>query len=275
MRTRLRWQIPVLASASLLAGCIGSGPVRPPLEQQAEDLNRRGLEQFAQGETSRAVDSFRQALLIEQSVENEDGMAVNWLNLSLAYQRLGQMPLAEAALDAVLLDRLRTFPPARLAELALRKSTLATARKDWTEATFWLDESVRHCPGRCAIAARQHNLRAHHALARGEPDAALTAALAARRASRKDEAELANALRLAGAAHLALEDRAAASDALHAALEIDKRLRRSDKIHDDLRLLARASADPAQAETYRQRAHDVARARAPAAPDPDATRKQP
>lgn len=275
MKRHLCRQIAALAFAGLLAGCMGSGQVRPPLEIQAEELNRRGLELFAQGETGRAVESFRQALLLEQSVENEKGMAVNWLNLSLAYQRLGQMQLAESALDAVLLDRFRTFPPAQLAELALRKSILATAREDWTAASFWLDESIRHCPGRCVIAARQQNLLAHQSLARGEPAAALTAALAARRASRKNEVEQANALRLAGAAHLALDNREAASEALQAALEIDKRLRRSDRIQDDLKLLARAAADPGLAEAYLQRAHDVARARSPAVPENDATRNQP
>ena len=246
--------------AALLAGCAGTGGQRPPLQAEAESLNRRGLEQFQQGDLARAVEAFRQALLIEQSVENEDGMAVAWLNLSLAYQRQGQMEAAEAAVDAVLLDDVRTYPPPRLAELAMRKATLATRREDWAAATSWLEQSTRHCPRRCPLEVRQLNLRAHLALARGEPAEALAAAGAAQRIGKDDPAELANALRLAGAAHLALADSMAATQALSQALALDKQLRRSDRIFDDLLLLARASADKATEQAYLRRAGDVARA---------------
>ena len=77
--------------------------------------------------------------------------------------------------------------------------------------------------------------------------------------------ELANLLRVAGEAHLALGDFAAARQALEHALSIDKALAQPAKIAQDLEALARAALaakDMAAHAAYVARLDEVRRARA-------------
>ena len=78
------------AGFALLAAC-AQQPGKPLAARQAEaiEANRKAELRFRSGDFDGAVQQYREALRIEQSIEDVDGIAANAINLSIAYQRLG------------------------------------------------------------------------------------------------------------------------------------------------------------------------------------------
>lgn len=250
----------LLALSGLLGAC-ATKPAAPPLQSRADDANRRGLEQLRQGEAERALASFERVLTLEQSIEREAGIARAWYNLSVAYQRLGRDADADRALDAVLLDDVRRYPPDQLAEIAFRKAVLAMARGDTGAATTALARTRQHCGEACDLAGPMLNLEARVALADARHDDALALLAEAADRNRRDPVEAANTARLQAATLLAVGRTAEAATAARSALQQDKALGHSERIYQDLMLLAQAASSPADRRAYLMRAGDVARAR--------------
>lgn len=207
---------------------------------------------------------------IERSVENEDGVAANLINLSLAYQRAGDRVAARGAVAEVLDSPLMRYPPGRVAEAALRSAILLTEEREIGAAGKALERSRTLCAGRCPLAGKIDNVAAQLALLGGrheEARAAAQRALSANR-SRGDREEVANSLRLLGAAALAGGKAAEAEPLAKEALEIDKQLAAPGKIFRDLVLLGRAAKARGNTEDAAQflgRALAVARAAGDAA----------
>lgn len=250
----------------MLAGCAGQPPAPLPAKRtQAIDANNRGTQLFQRGDYAAAAGEFRRAVEIERSVENEDGVAANLINLSLAYQRAGDKAAARAAVAEVLDSPLMRFPPNRIAEAALRSSILLTEERDVDAAAKALDRSRAACAGRCPLNGKIDNVAAQLALLGGkheEARAAAQRALSANR-SRGDREEVGNSLRLLGAAALAQNKPAEVEPLAREALEIDKQLAVPSKIFRDLVLLGRAAKARGNAEDAAQllgRALAVARA---------------
>lgn len=250
----------------LLAGCAGDPIAHAPAKrQQAIELNNRATSLFARGDYAAAIAQYRAALEVERSVENEDGIAANLINLSIAYQRQGDRAAAAAALAEVLDAPVLAYPARRVAEAALREAILKLDGGDPAGAARSLERARAACGPACPLAGRLDNVEAQLAYERRDWDAAQAAAaraLAANR-SRAERDEAANSLRLLGAAALekgAVQD---ADKALLEALEIDKDLALPVRIYRDLALLGRvasARTDAAQARAYYARALSVARA---------------
>ncbi|HYD57233.1 MAG TPA: tetratricopeptide repeat protein [Burkholderiales bacterium] len=250
----------------LAAGC-ASGPVAklPAKRQQAIEVNNRGTALFMRGDYAGAIAQYRAALELERSVENEDGIAANLINLSIAYQRQGDRAAASAAVAGILDEGVLRFSPQRVAEAALRDAILRFDAGDADGSAGSLSRARSACAAPCVLAGKLDNMEAQLAYERGELEAAREAAnraLAANRAS-GDRDEVANALRLLGAIEIERKDLAAARAALAEALQIDKALAVPPRIYRDLVLLGRAAAaasDAQAARRYYARALAVARA---------------
>ena len=160
---------------------------------------------------------------------------------------------------------LMRFPPGRVAEAALRSAILLTEEREVDAAAKALERSRSLCAGRCPLTGKIDNVAAQLALLGGrheEARAAAQRALSANR-SRADREEIANSLRLLGAASLALGKPAEVEPLAREALEIDKQLAMPSKIFRDLVLLGRAAKARGNAEDAAQllgRALAVARA---------------
>lgn len=251
------------ASMVLLQGCAGPGPSVPAPQAKAIELNHQAMEQLERGEPAHAASLFRQALALSRAAEDEHGIALNLLNLSQAHAAMGNDAEAEQALDGILQERRLTFAPHYRLEAMLRKSVLALQRADTPAATQWLDQADALCGANCAMVGKILNLRARLALDLKQNEAALAAAHSALAHGRRtdDRVEIANALRLQGAAQLALQQPAMAEPVLQEALAIDKALATSDKIFQDLLLLGHTQLRASEAaRNYWSRARDVARA---------------
>ncbi|GAB6196787.1 hypothetical protein PAGU2595_020980 [Lysobacter xanthus] len=247
-----------------LTGC-AHAPAASPMQTRILEASRRGVAQLRAGDAQRARTSFEDALRLAQSVEDEAAMARAWHDLSVAYQRLGQDVEADRALDAVLLDDVHAYPDAEVASIALRKAVLATARGDLGAADAALVRARGACASPCAREGAILNLEARLDLARRRYDDALVRLDAASARNRDDSTEAANTARLRAAALLALRRRDASTAAATQALALDKQLGRSDKIGEDLLLLAEAAPTRDARRAFLLRAADVARARGDAA----------
>lgn len=255
---RMRAVLTAALCAALLAAC-GTQKVLSPSQAQAVALNRQGMDSFAAGDTVRALHAFEAALQLERAVENEEGIALNLLNLAQCYQRLGKPELAAAMLDQLLDGGGVVFSPQRRAEAALQHALLALQRNDAGAADKWQREGAAMC-GDCALAGKLNGLAARLALQRGDAQDALKSAGEALAKSGDDAVEKANALRLQGVAQLALGQKAAAEAALLQALALDKDGGLPDKVLQDLQLLGHAGSDVAAQRRYWRRALAVAQA---------------
>ena len=250
----------------LLGACASQPPpAQPAKRMQAIEANNRGTALFQRGDYGAAASEFRRAVEIERSVENEEGVAANLINLSIAYQRAGERAAARAAVTEILDNPLMRFPPGRVAEAALRRAILLAEEHETEAAAKALDRSRELCGGRCPLVGKIDNVEAQLALLRGrheEARAAAQRALSANR-SRSDREEVANSLRLLGAAALAGGKPAEVEPLAKEALEIDKQLAVPAKIFRDLVLLGRAAKARGNSEDAAQllgRALVVARA---------------
>lgn len=246
------------AGAALLGAC-SSPPVRSAAEIQAQGFSTQGMDRVKAGDLPRALVFFQQALVVGQSIEDDDAIAAARLNLSMVYVGMGRQDEALKQLDAVLDERRLAFSADRRAEAALRRA-MALQGSDRASAEQSLDRAGTICGSGCSVKGKILNLKAYIALSAGRAEEGLKLAQQAQSALAKDDAlEKANALRLQSSAYIAMKTPAAAVPLLQEALRMDKTAGASEKIYQDLLLLGQASADkPELARDYWARAHDVA-----------------
>lgn len=259
----MNWRT-LLLMPLLLAGCATPAPPPPARLMAAIEANNQAAAALMRGEMVQAERLYLKALAHDRAIENADGIALDLLGLAQTYQRAGRPDEALRAAALVSAADLPGMSAQRLAEAALLGATLAMARVDWTVAAERLREAESHCAKPCALEGRIANLKAQLAIVGNRLDEAL---LQARRAialaeATNDRAELANALRSAGNAGLFADPAQGLRDA-ERALEIDKQLALSGKIHRDLVLLGRlylALGDRDRAAHMYARARSVAEA---------------
>ena len=258
----------VVAGLALLAACVQRPTGIPLASRQAEaiDANRKAELRLRSGDLDGAAQQYREALRIAQSIEDVDGIAANAINLSIVYQRLGKHAEARASLAPVLERSRLSFPPARLAQAALRRAVLDFDERRYADAAEWLEKAATWCGAQgCTLSSAINNVRGLLALEEGRTDAAAASAKAALDASRAsgNRAEAANAMRLLGNVAIRAGDAAAALAPLTEALAIDRDLALPRKIYLDLVGLGRASTlggERIAARTYYERALAVSEA---------------
>ncbi|HUL93994.1 MAG TPA: tetratricopeptide repeat protein [Burkholderiales bacterium] len=253
---------------ALLAGCVAPPPANPPATGEAAviEANRRADAYLRNGDLEGAARQYREAVRLARSVEDAESIAVNVINLSIVYQRLGRADEARASL-ALLLERGQLpYSSERMAQAALRRSVLDLEERRTASAGEWVERAAAYCGQRgCAVSAAIQNVRGQLALESGRPDQAAASAKAALSASRTlgDRAESANALRLLGTISIRAGDAGPAAAYLGEALAIDRELASPRKIYLDLIALGRASAlrgDRGAARSFYERARAVSEA---------------
>ncbi|SFN51006.1 hypothetical protein [Variovorax sp. OV329] len=255
-----RWlALGVLALGACLLGGCSTPPVRSAADLRAQGYNTQGLDRFKAGDMVRALGYFEQALVVAQSIEDEDAIAATRLNLAMVYFGTDRQQEGLAQLDMVIDERRLAFSADRRAEAALRRA-MAVQAGDRAAAEKSLERAGILCGDNCSVRGKILNLKAYLALSGARAQEGLRFAQQAQNALDKhDVLEKANSLRLQSSAYIALKTPAAAVPLLQEALKLDKAAGASDKIYQDLILLGQASADkPELARNYWTRAHDVA-----------------
>jgi tetratricopeptide (TPR) repeat protein len=233
--------LPALLTLALfcLGGCAGNSAKQlSPLRLQAISHNQRGVEQEAGGRRDAALEEFSQALRLQSSIENTDGMIVALVNIARTQRLKGDLSAARQAIEnaAALLRE----PSDLASELYFERAKVLLAAGELTAAGEWALRS--EAAERGSGVGRRTNLVATILLRQGLPDRALEQAEKALKLNQADglAAEEANSQRLLGEVHLAKGRGGRAAACYGAALSLDKELSFGRKIADDLRGLGSA-----------------------------------
>ena len=249
-----------VTAALTLAGCVSSVPRLTPQQEAAIEYNQRGEAAFRQGEYALARDEYQKSLAIHRSVENQEGVARDLMNLSLVSRRLGNSSDAYAALDQILSGPGLPFDDKLRAEAAYRKASYYFDDTDETKARVWAGRALDFCRG-CPAEGRIYNLQARMALS-ARPTESMQFARRALTLNRSagNKTEEANSHRLIADAFYQTHDYPGAQAAFNAALLLDKETGAAEKIALDLMGLGRSLARQGkrkEAMDYFQRAYFV------------------
>jgi len=257
-----RWMLSwaAITAALTLAGCVSSAPRLTPQQEAAIEYNQRGEAAFRQGEYALARDEYQKSLSIHRSVENQEGVARELMNLSLVYRRLGNSSDAHGVLDQILSGHGLAFDERLRAEAAYRKASLYLDDADDAQARVWAGRALNFCRG-CPAEGRIYNLQARMALS-ARPAESLQLARRALTVNRSagNKTEEANSHRLIADAAYQTQDYPVAQTAYAAALQLDKETGAAEKVALDLMGLGRSFARQGkrnEAKEYFQRAYLV------------------
>jgi len=242
-----------------LAAC-GSPPLRQPRAmEQANKADQAAHRALHDGDLMRARELFRQAILMQQSLDNLPASAEAAINLSYVSHKLGDDGAALLLLDNILRQDNALIPSELRTSAAFRKGIILADNGKVAEAELALQLADQSCNNQCVYTAGINNLRARLALDKGDFGTALSTAKTVINAGAEKQ-EMANSQRIAAAAESALNHHEAALLYYNAALELDKELALSARIYEDLtgiaKVLAKLGRKP-EAEEFARRADAV------------------
>ena len=251
----------LLLLAACLGGCAGSR-VKPvsPSRLLAMEHNRRGVEAASRGESDKALAEFSEALRLQSSIDNTDGMIVALINSARTQRLKGDPQSARPSVEhaASLLDEGSDLA----SELFYEKAKILLAAGELSAASQWAVRAEAAEKG--DARGRRQNLVALLLYRQGLPDQAkaqLEQALQLNRQA-KMAAEEANSLRLLGAINLVQASYEKAGACYREALILDKELGLGAKIAADMSGLGAVAAgrgDNAVAVGWYRRALEVSR----------------
>lgn len=265
MNIQLFKAVGVVLAILLLSACGGKAPAaRNVRQEQAIEFNQRAQRAFLRGEYQVAIGLYENALLIDATIENEDGIAINLLNLAKVNQAQGRFAVAQEYLERILAEKALHYPVAQLAAAATQYGLIRLREGDIAAAKTWADKAAEFCAPDCETLGAIANLRANIAVHSKEKEQALLWCERSRSINEGGElVEFANALRLLAQARLLRQEFGLALPLLEEALAIDKGLGLPEKIRADLLLVAQAQEGIGRSELaaqYRERAARVAAA---------------
>lgn len=250
----------LLGMVLLLSACAHTPEVRSPRLLQAIDYNQHGEKAFRHEDYQLAIDNFQASLLINESVENIDGIAINRLSLSRSYQAIENLSEAHRFVDELLQDSVLHFSEQYMAAAAAQKSVLLLSQNELEEAAHWIDKAASFC-GKCSLQGSILNLRSSVALRQNDAAAAVHwSELAVNENKPHSPLEYANSLRLLARARLLGNAAAGALPLLEEALALDKKTGTPEKIAYDMNVMAdayRSLGEEAKAREYDERARRV------------------
>jgi len=222
--------------------------------------NRRGVEAEARGDREQALAEFSEALRLQSSVDNTDGMVVALINSARTQRLKGDLPSARLSVERAI--SLLPGESDLASELFYEKAKVLVAGGELSAATEW---AVRaEAAERGDARGRRMNLVAALKLRQGFPDQAREQLEQALTFNRKGGmlAEEANSLRLLGEIALMQGSHDRAFERYQGALLLDKELGLGTKIAADLSGLGAVAAgkgDNAGAIGWYRRALEVSR----------------
>ncbi|MCM0083528.1 tetratricopeptide repeat protein [Geomonas sp. Red32] len=243
----------------LLSGCGGGAAKRlPQARLDAVACTERGIAAQAGGHQDDALAQFGEALRLQSSIENNEGMVVALVNIARTERLKGMLAPARESIDRAvsLLPESSTVA----SEVCFEKAKILLAAGDLAAAKEWALRAEGAEKG--DAAGRMANLTALISLKQGLRDQAREQAERARNLNRSVSAtqEEANSLRLLAEISLAKGEGKSARELFGQALGLDKDLGLGRKVAADLRGVACAAAvegDKASAIAYYRRSMEA------------------
>ncbi len=222
----------------LLSGCGGyKEPTLSDTQLMTAELNGKAESAFKKGNYWRALNLYNEALKINRSIENIDGVAINIINMAATYRKLGDKDNAHKQIDEILNASPIAYNPLHLSEAAFLKAMLYFDEKNYDRALEWTDKSLSFCQrSQCSNMGKIYNLKGRAYLEKGDVDSAISYGNKGLESNKEDEhkTEKANSLRLIANAKLMKGEYENARKFYEDALSIDKTLGLSRKISQDL-----------------------------------------
>lgn len=252
----------VLLGITFILSACGSTPqsVQPIAVDQVREAELEAHRAMRNGDLSRARELFTQAILLQKSMDNLFGEAMETINLATVLHKLGDDQEAIDLLDKILGQGAISFSTEWRSAAAFRKAVILTDESDGKQ-TAAIESALQHveseCDKPCVYTSGISNLRARLALQKGDNSSALQLTKATLESSTAGKEEIANARRISAAAEMAEGHFESALTHYNVALAMDKELGNSSRIALDLNGAAKALEQlgrKAEAEDYGHRA---------------------
>lgn len=224
----------------LLAGCGGpSTPTLSSIHTKAIEYNQKGMKAAGKGDYEKALGYYMEALKINRSVENTEGIAINLINIAAIYHKKDNAFEAHEFIDMAfsipnINDDIKSEAAFEKARLYLKEKEVSKA-KEWADRSLSLNKGIRE--------GSRWNLLGRVALMEGRYGEALAIANTALNLNRenKQRIEEANSLRLIAEISAQTDRYEESREFYLKALEIDKETGDSKKIAMSLRGLGELS----------------------------------
>lgn len=239
LRGSLFYVLLLVPVALSFLGCSG-GKQRAAISDShliALELNNRGDKAYREGGYTFALAEYLKAFNKSRSLDDMDSVAVNALNLTVTYRKMGDHENAHRYAEYLLKSKGLSFAPHHLAQAAYLKALLLFDRGEIGEAAKLVDVGLDYCKqGDCLIKGSFYNLRSRIAIWQNDFLSGKKLATQALKIniSEGNLKEKANSLRLLAGAMLSLSEVEAARISYMDALAIDRKLGLSSKIALDL-----------------------------------------
>lgn len=229
------------------------------LYSTATEYNQKGVKAAKKGDYDKAILYQVQALKINRSIENTDGIAINLINLSVIYQKknINNNEVHKFVDEAFAIS---TGNNALRSEAAFEKSRLYLKEKKYAEAKDWAEKALGLNKG--ARDGSRLNIIGQVTFHEGKYDDAVQTALNALKLNKENNQknEESNSLKLIAEIYVYKKQYNEAKELYLRALEIDKESGESNKIAMTLGLLGELSLKqnkPEEAADYYKRAFNV------------------
>ncbi|MEW6213740.1 MAG: tetratricopeptide repeat protein, partial [Nitrospirota bacterium] len=211
----------------LIVGCGYKPSTLSDAHSKAIDFNQRGEYAFKKSDYKKALSFYNEALKVNRSIENIDGIAINLINMATVYRKIGDRANAHICVDEILNTSNTVFSSFRLSEAAFIKAILYVDDGKYNSASEWADKASSFCKNaECLTEGRIYNLKAKIALSKENPESTINYGIKGLELNKKygDKQEVANSLRLIADAKATLNQLEDARKLYEDALSLDKTL---------------------------------------------------
>lgn len=229
------------------------------LYSTATEYNQKSVKAAKKGDYDKAILYQAQALKINRSIENSDGIAINLINLSVIYQKKNiNNDDAHKFVDEAF--ALSTSNNSLRSEAAFEKSRLYLKEKEYAKAKSWAENALSI--NKSTRDGSRLNIIGQVAFYEGKDDYAMQTALNALKLNKENNQknEESNSLRLIADIYVYKKQYSEAKEFYSKALEIDKESGESNKIAMTLTSLGELSLKQDKTEdaaNYYKRALNV------------------
>ena len=249
----------VHCSLFTVVGCGGAQTqILSAVNLRAIEYNQNAAKAMEKGDYEKALAYYMEALKINRSIENTEGIAVNLINIAVLYQKKGNTSNAHEFVDIAfsmpdISNEIRSDAAYEKARIYLKGKNTAKA-KEWVDKSLSLNKGLRE--------GSRWNLMGRISFAEGKYDEAAAMANTALNLNRenKQRAEESNSLRLMAEINAQKGLYSESRELYKKSLEIDKELGDSKKIAMTLRgigMLSLKQGHFQDAAIFYMRAYDV------------------
>ena len=237
LKPKIAYRLLPIAFCLFLIGCGGKHATLSDAHLTAVKFNQRAESSLKNGDYENALRLYNEALKINRSIENIDGIAINMLNLTATYRKMGDRDSAHKCVNEILNPSPVAYNPSHLSEAAFLKAMLYFDEKNNDKALEWTDRALSFCQSpQCSNIGKVYNLKGRAYLEKGDVASAISYGNKGLESNKEDghKTEKANSLRLIANAKLMKGEYEGARKFYEDALSIDKTLGLSRKIAQDL-----------------------------------------